>query len=122
MTFQTEFEFTLPQGYVDEDGNLHKDGTMRLATAADEILPLKDPRVQSNPAYLSVILLSRVITKLGSLNSINPRNIENLFIADMSYLQDLYQRINENGSDVIKTVCPKCEHTFEVEVSDQGKW
>ena len=122
MTFQTEFEFTLPQGFVDEDGNLHKDGTMRLATAADEILPLKDPRVQSNPAYLSVILLSRVITKLGSLNSINPRNIENLFIADMSYLQDLYQRINENGSDVIKTVCPKCEHTFEVEVSDQGKW
>ena len=122
MTFQTEFEFSLPQGYVDEDGNLHKDGTMRLATAADEILPLKDPRVQSNPAYLSVILLSRVITKMGSLNSINPRNIENLFIADMSYLQDLYQRINENGSDVIKTVCPKCEHTFEVEVSDQGKW
>ena len=122
MTFQTEFEFSLPQGYVDEDGNLHKDGTMRLATAADEILPLKDPRVQSNPAYLSVILLSRVITKLGSLNSINPRNIENLFIADMAYLQDLYQRINENGSDVIKTVCPKCEHIFEVEVNDQGKW
>lgn len=122
MTFQTEFEFSLPQGYVDEDGNLHKDGTMRLATAADEILPLKDPRVQSNPAYLSVILLSRVVTKLGSLNSINPRNIENLFIADMSYLQDLYQRINENGSDVIKTVCPKCEHMFEVEVNEQGKW
>ena len=121
MTFQTEFEFSLPQGYVDEDGNLHKDGTMRLATAADEILPLKDPRVQSNPAYLSVILLSRVITKLGSLNSINPRNIENLFIADMAYLQDLYQRINENGSDVIKTVCPKCEHTFEIEVNEQGK-
>ena len=121
MTFQTEFDFSLPQGYVDEDGNLHKDGTMRLATAADEILPLKDPRVQSNPAYLSVILLSRVITKLGSLNSINPRNIENLFIADMAYLQDLYQRINENGSDVIKTVCPKCEHVFEVEVNDQGE-
>ncbi len=121
MTFQTEFEFSLPQGYVDETGNLHKDGIMRLATAADEILPLKDPRVQSNPAYLSVILLSRVITKLGSLNSINTRNIENLFIADMAYLQDLYQLINENGSDVIKTVCPKCEHTFEVEVNDRGE-
>ncbi|WMW25092.1 phage tail assembly protein [Methanolobus sediminis] len=121
MTFQTEFEFTLPQGYVDEDGNLHKDGIMRLATAADEILPLKDPRVQSNPAYLSVILLSRVITKLGTLHSINTRNIENLFIADMAYLQELYQRINENGSDVIKTVCPKCEHMFDVEVNDQGK-
>lgn len=121
MTFQTEFEFSLPQGYVDEDGNLHKDGIMRLATAADEILPLKDPRVQSNPAYLSVILLSRVVTKLGSLHSINPRNIENLFIADMTYLQDFYQRINENGSDVIKTVCPKCDTIFEVEVNDQGK-
>ena len=122
MTFQTEFKFSLPHGYVDEDGNLHKDGIMRLATAADEILPMKDPRVQSNPAYLSVILLSRVITKLGSLNSINTRNIENVFIGDMAYLQDLYQRINENGSNVIKTVCPKCEHTFEVEVNEQGKW
>jgi hypothetical protein len=121
MTFQTEFEFTLPQGYVDEDGNLHKDGIMRLATAADEILPLKDPRVQSNPSYLSIILLSRVVTKLGTLNSINTRNIENLFIADMTYLQELYQRINENGSHVIKTVCPKCEHTFDVEVNNQGK-
>ena len=122
MTFQTEFKFSLPHGYVDEDGNLHKDGIMRLATAADEILPMKDPRVQSNPAYLSAILLSRVITKLGSLNSINTRNIENVFIGDMAYLQDLYQRINENGSNVIKTVCPKCEHTFEVEVNEQGKW
>ncbi len=122
MTFQTEFDFSLPQGYIDEDGNLHKDGIMRLATAADEILPLKDPRVQSNPAYLSVILLSRVITKLGSLHSISPRNIENLFIADIAYLQDLYQRINENGTNVIKTVCPKCEHTFEIEVNGQGKW
>lgn len=122
MTFQTEFDFSLPHGYVDEDGNLHKDGTMRLATAADEILPLKDPRVQSNPAYLSVILLSRVITKLGGLDSITTRNIENLFIGDMTYLQDLYQRINESGSNVIKTVCPKCEHTFEIEVNEQGKW
>ena len=122
MTFQTEFNFSLPHGYVDEDGNLHKDGTMRLATAADEILPLKDPRVQSNPAYLSVILLSRVITKLGGLDSITTRNIENLFIGDMTYLQDLYQRINESGSNVIKTVCPKCEHAFEIEVNEQGKW
>ncbi|HJH30680.1 MAG TPA: phage tail assembly protein [Methanosarcinaceae archaeon] len=121
MMFQTEFEFSLPNGYVDGDGNLHKDGVMRLATAADEILPLKDPRVQSNPAYLSVILLSRVITKLGNLHSISPHNIENLFIADMAYLQDLYQRINENGSDMMKTVCPKCEHMFEIEVNEQGK-
>lgn len=121
MTFQTEFEFSLPHGYVDEGGNLHKDGIMRLATAADEILPLKDPRVQSNPAYLSVILLSRVITKLGSLHNISPRNIENLFVSDMAYIQDFYQRINENASNVIKTVCPRCEHTYEIEVNGQGK-
>lgn len=116
MNLQTEFEFTLPQGYVDEEGNLHKEGIMRLATAADEILPLKDPRVRANPAYLSVILLSRVVTRLGSLSTINPRVIESLFVSDMAYLQSLYYRINEHGADVIKAVCPKCEHVFEVEV------
>lgn len=121
MSFQTEFEFTLPNGYVDEEGNLHKEGVMRLATAADEILPIKDPRVQSNPAYLGIILLSRVVTRLGSIPAINPRIIENLFVSDMAYLQDLYQRINENGANVIKTVCPKCQHDFEVEVSYQGE-
>jgi len=116
MNFQTEFEFILPHGYVDEDGNLQKEGTIRLATAADEILPLKDPRVQANPAYLTVILLSRVVTRLGSLTSVNTRVIENLFVADIAYLQDLYQRINENDSDKIEVMCPKCEHKFEVEV------
>ncbi|MFZ3167950.1 MAG: phage tail assembly protein [Candidatus Methanoperedens sp.] len=121
MTFQTEFEFTLPKGYVDEEGNLHKKGIMRLATAADEILPLKDSRVQSNPAYLTVILFSRVITKLGSLQSINSKMIENLFASDLSYLQDYYRRINENGTGKIKTSCPKCEHQFEVEVESQGE-
>ncbi len=119
--FQTEFEFTLPHGYVDGEGNLHKEGVMRLATAADEILPLKDPRVQSNPAYLSIILLSRVVIKLGSLSTVNPRVIEGLFVSDLAYLQDLYNRINENGANVIKTKCPKCEHKFEVEVSGQGE-
>jgi hypothetical protein len=121
MAFQTEFEFTLPKGYVDEEGNLHKKGTMRLATAADEILPMKDPRVQSNPAYLTVILFSRVVTKLGSLATINPKVIENLFASDLSYLQELYRRINENGTGKIKTTCPKCEHQFEVEVESQGE-
>ncbi len=121
MAFQTEFEFTLPKGYVDEEGNLHKKGTMRLATAADEILPMKDPRVQSNPAYLTVILFSRVITKLGSLATINPKVIENLFASDLSYLQELYRRINENGTGKIKTMCPKCEHQFEIEVEPQGE-
>ena len=121
MAFQTEFEFTLPRGYVDEEGNLQKKGTMRLATAADEILPLKDARVQSNPAYLTIILFSRVITKLGTLQTINPRVIENLFASDLSYLQEFYKRINENGTGRIKTTCPKCEHQFEIEANSLGE-
>src|SRR5262252_927424 len=99
--FQTEFEFTLPMGYVDQNGTLHRQGLMRLATAADEILPLKDPRVQSNEAYLILILLSRVITKLGSVTNINPKVIEGLYAADLAYLQEFYNRINRDGkSDV----------------------
>ncbi len=91
---QTEYEFTLPIGYQDEDGNLHREGTMRLATAADEILPLKDPRVQANEAYLIVILLARVVTKLGFLPQVNPKIIEGLYAADLAYLQELYNRVN----------------------------
>jgi hypothetical protein len=121
MAFQTEFEFTLPKGYVDEDGNLQKKGIMRLATAADEILPLKESRVQSNPAYLTIILFSRVITKLGNLQTINTKVIENLFASDLSYLQDFYKRINENGTSKIMTTCPKCEHQFEIEAQTQGE-
>lgn len=121
MTFQTEFEFTLPKGYVDEDGNLHKSGIMRLATAADEIFPLKDARVQSNPAYLTVILFSRVITRLGDLQTLNPKVIENLFASDLSFLQEFYGRINENGTGRIRTTCPKCEHQFEVEAESPGE-
>ena len=121
MALQTEFEFTLPKGYIDEDGNLHKAGVMRLATAADEILPMKDPRVQSNPAYLSMILLSRVVTKLGSLSDINPRIMEGLFVTDLSYLQEFYRRINEQGNSRVKAVCPKCENEFEVEIAGPGE-
>jgi hypothetical protein len=93
MALQTEHEFTLPNGYV-EDGKIHKTGLMRLATAADEILPQKDPRVQNNHAYLDIIILSRVITRLGTLTEINPRIIEGLFIKDLAFLQDFYRRIN----------------------------
>ena len=121
MTFQTEFEFTLPKGYVDSEGNLQKKGIMRLATAADEILPLKDPRVQANPAYLTIILLSRVITRLGDLHVIDTKVIENLFATDLAYLQDFYGRINENGTTKIKVRCPQCEHLFEYEVELQGE-
>lgn len=118
---QTEYDFTLPNGYVDDTGTLHKQGKMRLATAADEILPMKDPRVQNNPAYLTVIVLSRVITQLGDLKMINPNVIEGLFAGDFAYLQEMYTRINQNGSNLIKAVCPKCEHKFEVEVQSQGE-
>lgn len=115
MSLQTEFEFELPKGYVDKEGNLHKSGTMRLATAADEILPMKDPRVKSNPAYLTLIVLSRVIKSLGDVEAITPKVVEELFSGDLLHLQDLYQRINRNGSAAYKAHCPKCEHSFEVE-------
>jgi hypothetical protein len=92
--FQTEVEFRLPKGYLEEDGGLHRDGVMRLATAADEILPLKDPRVQQNPAYLTIIVLARVITRLGAVPSINTKVVEGLFASDLSYLQTLYERLN----------------------------
>lgn len=118
---QTEFEFILPKGYVDDGGNLHKNGKMRLSTAADEILPMKDPRVQGNPAYLTVILLSRVVTSLGSLNMITPKVIEGLFSGDFNYLQEMYSRINQNGSNTLKAVCPKCENKFDIEVQHQGE-
>lgn len=121
MAFQVEFDFTLPKGYVDENGELHREGVMRLATAADEILPLKDPRVQQNPAYLSVILLSRVVTRLGSLQVVNPRIIEGLFSVDFSHLQEIYSRINETGSKSINTACPKCGHEFGVEIDGPGE-
>ena len=114
---QTEFEFTLPQGYVDGDGTLHREGTMRLANAADEIEPLQDPRVQSNSSYLTVILLARVITELGDLDSINATVIENLFVKDLEYLQDLYARVNHQGSNTVRTACPECEHEFDVDAS-----
>lgn len=116
MPLRTEFEFALPRGYVDEDGTLHRKGVMRLATAADEILPMKDHRVQANGAYLTVILMSRVVTSLGELRSITPKVIEGLFASDLAYLQDLYRRINENGTNQVRATCPRCEQEFEVDV------
>src|SRR3954466_13896685 len=97
MAFQTEIQFTLPKGYMCADGNLHREGVMRLATAADEILPLKDPRVQENPTYLTVIVLARVILKLGSLPDVGTRVVEGLFASDLAYLQRLYEELN--GAD-----------------------
>ena len=93
--FQTEFEFILPKGYLDPEGNLHRKGVMRLAKAMDEIVPLRDPRVKSNPAYSTVIILSRVITRLGALDEVTPAVIENLFACDLNYLHQFYRQINE---------------------------
>jgi hypothetical protein len=118
---QTEFEFALPKGYVDTEGTLHKTGLMRLANAADVILPQKDPRVQQNPAYLVIILLARVITKLGEISQVTPHTIESLFASDLDYLQDFYQRVNNNGTTTVKTTCPKCDHQYEVGVEQLGE-
>lgn len=120
MALQTEFEFTLPLGYVDREGNLHKKGTMRLATAMDEISPLSDMRVQSNEAYLVIVLLTRVITSLGALRHINTSVIENLYAADLAYLQEFYQQINETGQTMRPMTCPHCNETFEVNLASLG--
>ncbi len=117
---QTEFEFTLPQGYVDSEGKIHCTGTMRLATAMDEIAPLRDPRVRNNQAYLTMLILAHVITKLGDLTNINAGLIESLFTADVAYLQDFYRRINSSGTPKLSVTCPECNHTFEVEEPEPG--
>ncbi|HEX6674944.1 MAG TPA: phage tail assembly protein [Actinomycetes bacterium] len=117
---ETEFPFVLPTGFVDAGGEVHREGRMRLATAADEILPLKDPRVQANPAYLVVILLSRVVVRLGHLQAVNPKVIEGLFASDLAYLQGLYNRVN-GGSTSVEVVCPHCEQAFTVEPDRPGE-
>ncbi len=117
---QTEHEFRLPMGFADDEGNLHREGVMRLATAADEILPLKDGRVQGNEAYFVVILLSRVITRLGSLEQITPKVIEGLYAADLTYLQEFYNAINRNGHAKVPAHCPRCDHAFDMELGQPG--
>jgi hypothetical protein len=118
---QTEFAFRLPLGYQDADGQVHRDGVMRLATAMDEIAPLRDLRVRANEAYLTVLLLSRVITQLGALPEITTRVIENLFAADLAYLQDFYRRINETGAATVEAVCPHCGERFAAELAPPGE-
>lgn len=115
--FITEFEFDLPKGYVDSTGTVHKHGVMRLATAADEILPLRDPRVVQNPGYLTIILLSRVITSLGTVPKIDPRVVEKFFSSDLAFLQDMYQKINAIEPIMEQCVCPECGHRFEQPVN-----
>jgi hypothetical protein len=116
---RTEFDFELPRGYVDSSGVMHKTGTMRLATARDELLPLHDDRVKSNPAYLTVVLLSRVITRLGKLegDAVNWQVVENLFASDLAFLQDLYRRINTEGHTRAAVSCPSCGERFTVDLA-----
>ncbi|HEV8572891.1 MAG TPA: hypothetical protein VGR49_07590 [Actinomycetota bacterium] len=114
---RTEFEFELPIGYTDDSGTTHKRGVIRLATARDEILPLRDPRVRDNEAYLTVLLLSRVVTQLGDLREVTPATIEGLFASDLAFLQDLYRRINQEGHTRATVTCPSCEHEFTVDVA-----
>jgi hypothetical protein len=117
MAFKTSFPFRLPRGYVDEKGEVHRDGVMRLATARDEILPLQDYRVQSNRAYLVIVLLSRVISKLGDDEHVSVDMIENLFSTDLAYLQEFYRKTNEEGgTPKHHIVCPKCQHEMDVDM------
>lgn len=120
MDLQTDVEFTLPRGYVDASGHTHCAGRMRLATALDEIQSVADPRVQTNEAYLPVVLLSRVVTGLGELPAVTPQVIEGLFAADLAYLEDVYQRINSSERVVLGAVCPSCSTQFQLQVAPLG--
>ena len=119
MDLKTEYEFVLPMGYVDRDGNVHREGVMRLANARDEIVPLNDLRVQRNRAYLIIVLLSRVLKKLGTVDDVNTGIIENLFAADLRFLEEMYNRINEDEATV-KVTCPECGKEFVKEFGRLG--
>src|SRR3712207_283930 len=113
---RTEFPFLLPRGYVDSKGTVHRDGVMRLATARDELVPLRDDRVRENPAYLSVVLLARVVTRIGTIEDVHGGIIEDLFASDLAFLQDLYRRVNQEGHTRAAVVCPSCGTDFAVDV------
>jgi hypothetical protein len=116
-TLRTEFPFILPRGYVDTAGTLHREGVMRLATARDELIPLRDDRVRENPAYLTVVLLARVITRLGGVDDVHVGIVENLFASDLAFLQDLYGRVNTEGHARAAVSCPACHHEFTIDLS-----
>ncbi|GLY69046.1 hypothetical protein [Amycolatopsis taiwanensis] len=114
---RTTFSFRLPRGYLAEDGTLHRDGVMRLATARDELVPLRDDRVRENPAYLTVVLLGRVITRLGEITDVHAEVIENMFASDLAFLQELYRTVNSEGHTRVSAACPECRHEFLVELA-----
>lgn len=117
---QTEYAFVLPRGYVDDGGTVHRDGVMRLATAKDEIMPLRDPRVRDNEAYLTVLLLARVVLRIGAIDDVHPGVVERMFATDLAFLQDLYRRINSEGHTHAAVTCPSCGADFEVDVAGDG--
>jgi hypothetical protein len=114
---QTEFTFVLPRGYVDAEGVVHREGVIRLSTARDELIPLRDDRVRENPAYLTVVLLGRVVMRIGSVTEVHAGTIENLFAADLAFLQDLYRRINSEGHTRATVACPSCRERFAVDLA-----
>lgn len=114
---RTEFDFELPRGYVDGSGTVHRKGMMRLATARDELVPLHDDRVRENPAYLTVVLLSRVIERLGTLPDVHAGVVENMFASDLAFLQDVYRRVNQEGHTRASMTCPGCQHQFTVDMA-----
>jgi hypothetical protein len=114
---RTEYPFILPRGYVDDAGAVHRDGVMRLATARDEILPQRDPRVRDNEAYLTVLLLARVVTRIGTIPGVTTGTIEGLFASDLAFLQDLYRRINAEGHSQASVACPSCKHEFTIDLA-----
>lgn len=120
MELKTEYEFILPRGFVDADGNIHREGVMRLANAKDEIAPLNDLRVQRNRAYLIIVLLSRVVSRLGNLSEVNTTVIENLFAADLRFLEEMYNRINEDEA-MVEVTCPECGSRFQKEFGRLGE-
>jgi hypothetical protein len=117
----TEFEFVVPRGLIDKDNRRHRQGVMRLATAKDEILVQQDRRVQENPAYSVLVMLSRTIVRLGSLNHVSPELLESFTILDISYLREYYNRINQQGDIQIPTQCPHCNAQFAVELELAGE-
>ncbi|HEX5859732.1 MAG TPA: hypothetical protein VFY91_16625 [Microbacterium sp.] len=114
---RTEFPFELPRGYVSADGTVHRQGVMRLATARDELLPLYDARVQENAAYTTVVLLARVIVRLGTLSAVDATIVENMFATDVAFLQDFYRRINAEGHTRIAVTCPQCSNAFTADLA-----
>ena len=115
--FQTEFDFELPRGYLHTDGTLHRSGRMRLATARDELRPQIDIRVKENPAYLSVVLLSQVITRLGTITDVHPGLVEQMYATDIAFLQEFYRRVNSDGHTRAAVECPSCGTGFEVDIA-----